>query len=386
MAHPFQHLLTMLFPLFIVSLLLYGLAPLWKGHQWVKPYQVALVDQDETVETKLLTRQFQSSKEMNKVVSFQRTTLEKAKDLLQKNKIAAIVVLPKGFTNSLQYGENKPAIVTGNAKKPLEAMLFKEMMEANAKLVSAAQSGVNTTYHYMKKAGVQGDKLDRILKQLIVSFSLQSLGRNNVFETVTLNAFNGLAIKEYFSISLLLILFMLNSLFALHMMKNEEQGVLKQRLTVMGVNETSVILADFIVLSVLTSIQTGLLLGAFSWLIDSINLSFVLIAFLFTFTMNAFFIWLTSIGIKGRSFISIGLMIILLFSSMSGIILPLSYLPATFEAVSHFLPVRWAQTGLISAIVQHSPTSSVNLLVALCFGFFILALIHSLLKRRGPYV
>ncbi|MEK1831946.1 ABC transporter permease [Priestia megaterium] len=104
---------------------------------------MAIVDKDDTAQTKYVIEQLTEGK-LRKILKPLYTNEQKAKQLLQQNKVAAIVMLPKGFSHDIAHGKNQPLYVIGNSNKPLQSQLFRYVMESAADYTSAAQSGINT--------------------------------------------------------------------------------------------------------------------------------------------------------------------------------------------------------------------------------------------------
>ncbi|WP_162356924.1 ABC transporter permease [Metabacillus mangrovi] len=227
--------------LFTVPLILMGGSAYIAGKAFtdkerLEPFKAAIVDLDQTVQTEYVIKQLLGSEEITKVIQPVVTTEDEALKMLAENQIAGIAVLPEGFSKSVINGVNVPLTVTGNSEKPLQAYLFRQIMESAADYTSAAQSGINTVYDFMIRAELPEEVVKKEYRKDLLSFSLHALGRNEVFEQTQENSLFIKNVLSYYGISIFVLLQMVWSYQILLFMRGQVTEGVASRLLLYQVN------------------------------------------------------------------------------------------------------------------------------------------------------
>ncbi len=143
--------------------------------------QAAIVDLDQTFETKALVNQLSEDEEMKKALTLLPMSSEKADEHFKNGNLAGIITIPKGFSKSLRIGENDPIQVVTNVEQPLSSNMLKLLLDSGAMYISASQSAVNTVYDlHIKELSDSGERSQK-LQQSILTFTLFALSRNDAF-------------------------------------------------------------------------------------------------------------------------------------------------------------------------------------------------------------
>lgn len=359
LKQPFPLAVMLLAPLFLAAFLSYGLEPLIADNRFVEPFQVALVDEDNSLETRTLIRQFEAADDFKKIVRFVRVDYAKGEQLLTEDGVAVLVRLPANFAQEMRSGKNVPIEVIGNAQRPLQASLFKSMLEAGLGLVTAAQSGINTVYHYLSEAGVDSEALSQTLKQLIADYSLQTLGRKQVFAEETVSALGGFSPHDYYAVAGDTVLLTFAGLLGLSQLGTAENEALQKRLALFGVRPLTAVVANFTFLSIVLLVQVAGVLLLLALLLDgsAFDLSAsgsLLLLLVATFTavlaVSALFTFFASLPLKEGAKALLALAAIVSMAVVGGAVLPLAYLPEVFETLSQFTLVRWIVSATLHAL------------------------------------
>ena len=290
--------------------------------------QTAVVDQDQTFETKSLVHQLAEDERMKEAMNLTSMNKSKANEMFANEEVTAIIEIPKGFTKSLRSGENDPIKVITNQEQPLQSTLVNVLLESGANYISASQSAVNTVYDLHIKSLPEGEQEGK-LQQLIVTFTLFALSRNEAFETELIPAGTGIGWELHGMISVMVtFLFLFSAIYQLADTRVEKKSM---QLRLRSFNITS--LHDYLIKSVkwfITISIVGLLFfllssfiertPAFSW-----KMGFAIILsslFLATF-VSAFYSILKHSLIRGGALLLTGLFGI----GVAGVWVPAIYLP-----------------------------------------------------------
>jgi ABC-2 type transport system permease protein len=383
-------LLLMLFtPLIILLCLVYALSPLIAGDSFIEPFDMAIVNKDNTLETRTLIQQIEKSEQLKELVRFVYIDEQEALRLLEENKIAAIVTIPSGFSADLTVGKNTPVKVVGNLQRPLQSVLIKAWMQSTADFVTAAQSGVNTIYHFLREAELSKEELNEEVTLSIMQFSLHSLGRGEMYNVDTVSSTNNLSPIQYYLISGGVVLLLIWGLMSSSVISGGESVALEQRLISSGVSSYQLLWSKFLTITSMLFIKflfiSILVVMLSSYDMGGRMINFVLLSLLVIMTMSAMFLLLTMIIEHMSLRLLFGFCITLWISFSGGSIVPLSYLPSWIDSLSSLSINKWAIQGFSDVIYSAQVHDQAYYIPALCgmlLLFLSLAMIMSWQKQR----
>lgn len=171
--------LSFFIPLLIMLIAGLSLQNLFQEEE--KQIQAAIVDHDQTFETKSLVNQLSEEERMKRALQLTPMSEKEAKEAFEKGDLAGVMTIPEGFTDSLRVGDNEPIAVMTNQDKPIDSTMLTVLLESGAKYISASQSAVNAVYDLHIKQLPKDERSAR-LQEAIVTFTLFALERNEAFE------------------------------------------------------------------------------------------------------------------------------------------------------------------------------------------------------------
>lgn len=386
LKQPFPLFAMMLFPILLLGITYLGLKPLLQDKQWVEPFSVAIVDEDNTFETKLLMKQYQESEELQNVLSFNKTDAGEASELLGANKIAGIVIVPDGFTKGIRHGKNIPVSVIGNPERPFQAELLKQVMVSNANLISSAQSGANAAFHYLRKMGLPSDEFRTYRDTIITDFTLQALNRNKIYETETLSALGGITSLEFYSVSGVLILLMIGGLFGMSLTARSEQAALRERLSLQGIRSGVFFMSNILSVFVLLVIQAIILVSLFYSVTKTWSIPAAVILLAYCLSVSSLFAVCQELFQQNGAKWGAGIILVTGITATSGSVLPLSYLPEIWRSMSFLNVLYHSHSGLVNTLFADSVSwTLVGLLLSFSAVLWILGFIIITIKKRLPW-
>nr|WP_285876787.1 ABC transporter permease [Fictibacillus phosphorivorans] len=376
----------MLFPLLLLSVTYLGLKPLLDEKQWVEPFAVAIVDEDNTFETKMLMKQYEESEELKAVLSFQKTDGKTASEMLADNKIAGMVIVPDGFTQGIRRGNNIPVTVIGNPERPFQAELLKQVMVSNANLISAAQSGANAAFHYLRKMGLSSDEFATYRNAIITDFTLQALNRNKIYETETLSAFGGITPVEFYSLSGVMTLLLIGGLFSMSLTSRGEQTALRERLSLQGVRSSVFFFGNILSVFMLLVVQSALLIILFYSVTKTWSLLATAILLAYCLAVSSLFAVLQELFQRNATKWGAGFLLVIGLTATSGSVLPLSYLPELWQNVSFLNVLHHTHAGLVKTLFSGTGEwGLVGTLMGFSVVFWVTGILIILIKKRLPW-
>lgn len=366
--------LTPIFFLFILALIGKGV---FQEENRISSFQIAIVDFDKTIETKLVIQQLTENEEISKLITTLQVNELQAEALMKKNKIAAIVYIPEGFSKGVSRGVNIPVRVVGNSERPLQAELVRILLTSAANYTSAAQSGINTVNDFMKEMGIPNEERIKEVKQTIVSFSLHVLGRNELFIEHKQNELFQQNIIRYYIISFYVLLIMIWSYIASIIVSGQIKDPIKKRLYSLGVSSFQTMVSTFVSCVLLVFISAlAFLFPLYIWgnLLDDVNKILLLagVSIVCILFSASFFILQSFFGNK-KVYQAIGILFVLFGGFVGGHFIPTIYFPEWLVKFSHYSLNTWL-FHFILAIFQNSSIHFGHVLpkfIILLFAFFL---------------
>jgi ABC-2 type transport system permease protein len=373
-------------PLLLISFFTYALSPYLDKSSFIEPFPIALVDMENTTQTRMLVKQLD---EMGIFSEVQRLDEEAAMQKLSGKKIGAVIIIPPDFTGSMAAGVNKPVSVIGSSSMALQAYVVKNVMQSAANLVSAAQSAIITIYHYSREAGVSGKELDLVYNNAIADFFLEALARNEVFADSGDSSQYSLTPVEYFSAALIVVFLMFAGMPGMKMLVTERSEGVMRRLSASPVRAWKVVLSKLIVSTLLLTLQFGIIILLTSvffrnyWGAPVKNILMLFGSIILA--VSAWSVFVAAISTSPASADIIGNLGILLMAVIGGNIYPLSTMPDFVRDISRLTMNRWAMEGFMVLFSGNDAASTgIYALALVIMGFVLFALSAFVLRiRRG---
>lgn len=308
---------------------------------FVDSFQVAIVDNDQTKATEFIIQHLKGNDQIAKAVIFTELNEENASQLIEKNKIAAIIVIPDGFSRDVSNGINTPVTVISNGKRPIQSLLTVQLLESATKFTSAAQSGINTIYHYLEKAKVDEERINEEFNKSLATFSLHILGRGELFHGINKTSINN-HLLEYYLFSFYVLTVMLWS-FSVYLILNFNiSKSLQLRLISRGLTSKKSTIASLITSFIVNSIFNTIFIMLLSFIFDIqwIQLSVYLVLIILSFTL--LFSLTSSICNSNKVYMMVGICFIIIGIIGGGHIIPVIYYPVWLEQVGKITINYWA--------------------------------------------
>jgi ABC-2 type transport system permease protein len=346
-------------PFAFVSLFILSLSPLLEGNKFIDSFNIAIVDKENTLESRMLINQFLSqegiddisSEDTENLINFTKTNEDAALELLEKGEAEGIIIIPEGFVYSMSVGENKPFKVITDPRKPLIANFIKNYMQSYADLISASQNGIMTAYVYYAKAASSDEFYEKKYSETITKFSLKALSRNEAFVSKKVSYIPEVTKYEYFTAALLVVFIMFGGIMGIKFTAGEKQLGISTRLNISPLKDIEFIIARFVTVFILSLLQflSVVIPGA---LIFNIYLRgsflYMLIMFIMTvFAVSACAVFIATVSPTPVAADLAGSLGTLLMAAVGGSIYPLTALPDSVKYLSYLTINRWAVHGFL---------------------------------------
>lgn len=372
-------------PFLFLSLFIYALSPYLNKTSFIEPFDLALVDKEDTAQTRIITNQLKEIPIFKNII---KTDEENAKKLIEENKVAAALIIPPDFSGSIAVGKNRPVTVIGNKEMLLQAFVARTYAQVGANLVSAGQSAINTVYEYNLKAGLKGEELEKQFQTSTMKVFIEMLARNDIFTEIDAMPIYDLTPAEYFSSGLIVIFLMFAGMPGMKMLVTERSQGITRRLSAAPVKTWQIILSKFIVSVILSVLQFLIIIlltaTAFKSYWGAPVKNIVLVFSAIVVAVSAWSVFVSAISKTSAAADIIGNLGILLMAVVGGSIYPLSSMPGFVRTLSDYTITKWAMEGFMILFSGNDALSVVNQVCPLfAIGGLLLVVAAGAAKLRG---
>lgn len=378
--------LLLLFPFFILFAFYITLLNLLPQEQ-DSPTFFAVVNNDHSEETKMLTRLLTSNQLLEGQFHFDDLSEDIAQTELTENLIAGYLVIPTGFTEAMYNGKSMELLVVGNDKQLAQATQLYTITEVVSRYLNEAQAYLLYLNEQIQHLDWSSSKKEHYLMEQFMSTALFILNKEvTMDEQVTTNQ-QATSPVLYFLMNGLLVLLFIWGWMIYHFFTISFQQPIHQRLRLLNVQSRTIDYAHLLaVLLIVLPLQVGLL-GISSLFFDSIIFEDLRRLF-YLFTL-AFMNWILLLKIIERLLPSQSLqmyshlLVLFILLAMSGAFLPPHYLPEWIQNISPVLfpyeSLLWAHKIVIEErLTAHYSVNTTSFLFILCTLIVI-----QLLQRRN---
>lgn len=342
---PLLLFVSLLGPFLLLGFLVYALSGFVEDDN--ENIVVSIVDQDQTFETKSLINQLQDDETLEQQLEFKEVEMTEAEQKLESGNGTGAVIIPEGFTADLRNGTNTPIEVWLDDQQPIESGVLRLLLDSAASYISAAQSGVNAVYDSVIEPMDHSSDRQKLLQQVIVTFTLEALDRNDLFDTNTVERGASIGWEKHGVMAV----WMLGAWLALGLFIASRQSILhggvNDRLRTMNLGRSHIHITQVVLYTLFLFIANEtffLTYGIYDQKTlqgGDFHLLLVTHAFLQA-ALATFFLALNNR--KGQA--ALWYVILSLPSLMaSGILIPASYLPQWLSEITMFLPWTYIYQG-----------------------------------------
>ena len=331
-------------------------------------------------------------------VDLQVLSLENARKSLRSHKIAAYVIIPDGFFESVENGSNdkKVTYVTSTGTVGIEAVLKEQVSAIVTNLLLQAQAGVFAMESIARKTN-QFALAQKYLLDLNMKYVKWTLDRTKLARVEEAGLSSGLSVFSYYLCSMLVLFFSFLgiSAYPLFMSRFPSQfkffasrgiGCTKQVISellayiLLHISVLAlVIFALFIVFSLgYVEISSWHYIGVFS---GSVSLFFHFIPICVMISSLQFMLF--EFSDNAVSLVSLQFLVFISLCFLGGCFYPLDFFPPSLKIVGSILPSGISLSFLTASLSQKFDFSSFCALVLYSLLFFCAALLLRLKRTRG---
>jgi len=224
-----------------------GLAGFFKQGIYIDKFDVAIVNKDSHPLSKVLVQQFSTEKNLTSLLNIIIVDREaQAESLVRENRAVAAVIIPPGFIDSVEVGENFPIVLITNSAHPLKSEMIKSLMDSYVRNVSAGQSAVNAVWDYYGQTDMTARQRRQKIDMVITDVTLKAMARNNLIHSTTLEGINSIPPTHYYLASGIIVILLFITLALSRGMVEEINNRVTDRISLSNISKGSYLFGKFL--------------------------------------------------------------------------------------------------------------------------------------------
>jgi ABC-2 type transport system permease protein len=329
-------------------------------------------------------------------LTIRKLDYETLTEQLNSGELDAAIILPERFVSDMMAGVNRPIEVIANEQNPLKSAVIRELMESAAAQITAAQSAINTAWHYTDIEGLRQNEINRKFNTLVMNYMTMSFSRDTYYKSKSVSAFGNYRIEHYFTASALsLFIFFSCTACIKPVIQNRSRNILS-RLYSCGAspfrialsNQLPVFFISFVqalsILAITTALSASGPIGRFvsfeGVTIQSALIVATAVAAVCLLTSSAI-CFFSNIFKNTEAAEIFSFSFIIVSAIVGGAIIPYVYLPEAFERFGAVTYSFWAQRAFLESAFGEYP-ANLTLLASIAATSIILLLISAGMIRK----
>jgi len=203
------------------------------GESAVQPITIALVDEDDSIESRMLLNYLEGVEEYRRLIDFYQTDREQSQAMLSQGRANAEIVIPEGFMAGVMDGANPPFTVTLNADTPMRAAIIRMFTGVYADMLRIGQQGVYIALDAARDYG-SAEQQQEMFRAANMRFLAAILNRASVQESRELNPTGQSSAAIHYAAAAFVFLMLLGSSLFLDLWARAASRPVLLRLDAMG--------------------------------------------------------------------------------------------------------------------------------------------------------
>jgi ABC-type uncharacterized transport system permease subunit len=332
-------------PLIFVALISVFVAPYFFADVRANNFSVAVYCEDDDPLTGSILKSLIESRSLGGLISTEFVKSEQEGIEAVKQGAAAYIHIPKNMQSDLRGGGSVTISYYGNQDMPLEDALLYETLNSGVELVSHAQHAVNVLYYGLVDSGVDQNTAGEEFQKTTGIFFTSVLSRSALYEDTGLTSPLGGALPvEYYAASFLILFVALGGMPIARITADDYNTGLVHRQLLSGNTPVKCFVSRWLAGGTFLFLQYIILTAAFCIIAGGASrfAGNLLILLLFGALLSAFVsIGMMLVGLfSGTSSfaVRISFMSVLALSLLGGLIIPSAYMPTIIRDISYYTP------------------------------------------------
>ncbi|UOQ49964.1 ABC transporter permease [Gracilibacillus caseinilyticus] len=264
--------LILLVPIIITGLIAFSIVSIMDVAE-TDSLTIALVNFDQSEETKLIIELLEESSQVGDVLSMKEMKEPEAKQGITANELSSYVIFPEYFFQKLMDGQSSQLSIIGNPERPLQSQIINELIETLTRHIRSSQANILTINHYAKQLGINDEERNALLLEQFTDYFFYVLGSDKVVseEQITNNATS--SPTEYFSLAGWFTIVTIWLFIIYSMLQKDSSAKMKERVHLYGVTDLQQAAATIVTTLFVTAMMATATFFLYLFFFDDITIT-----------------------------------------------------------------------------------------------------------------
>ena len=387
-------LLSLLLPIALITIfaLMYG--GIGKPKE-SKPISLLFADQDSTDLSQEVYTELNDQDGLQLVPK----TYSEAEDLVKKGKNSAVLVLYKGFQDSVEAGKKVPMELFYDKAKEIEMGLLQQALWSNLFGITMSKGikGKVSTWIKEKNPDLSNSEIADIQAEVDKQFNeFESSEESSEIEENSALPMTALVgekkdgnlglVQAVAGIAIMMLLFSVSASGA-SLLKEKEDGTFR-RLLIAPVSPSGILYGKMLSTLFMAVLQLTVMF-IYSWLVLGLDIfinlpALILMILTAAIACSSFGIFMASVCKSRKQVESLSTLVILVISALGGSMMPLFFMPAIMQKIAVVSVNYWAMEGFFDIFWRQLPLSDIypKMLILLGIGMVLTSISVISFKRN----
>jgi ABC-2 type transport system permease protein len=329
----------------------------------INKFEVAFVDNDRGDMTGYL-KGFLESEEVKKMINIKEMSESEALDLVKKGDMAAAIVLPEGFSKSVNEGMEGKIQVYQDPGSPMKGKIVESLIKSFTGVTSAVQTSVSAVGPVFRQYNLDG--------HMILPEVMKSIGNDSSVEVkeTDVEKKRSLSAIQYYSAAMLVMYILFVALLGTTSIIEERENKTLLRLMSTTVKKSTILsgkllglvflgIVDVLILMLFTRLAFGVDWG------NSLG-GLIILSLAMIFAASGFGMFIATIFKSSKAVNSMSPAMVMVMAFIGGSMFPLFALPPVLQTLSKLTLNNWALRGYLGIMLGDGINSIITPVIVLC--------------------
>lgn len=373
-------LILIAMPLTIIAILGMALGGMWNGDAAINKFDVAVIDRDGGSVARSFTVDILGNKEMKKILAVTTPTEAEARRKVSNGDLAAVVIIPKGFTDMVLAGKSAELKVLGDPGQQLRAGIVRSIAESFTNHVSSVMIAVKSSVESIAASGaVPPQQLAALAAE--ISKEAQAAQQNPQIKIAKKSTAEEKSVNamQYYSAGMGVMFILFGSMFGAFSLLDERRQVTLARMMAAPAAKAEILagkLGGVFLIGVIqfaVLVVTTMLLFRVDW--GNSPVGVIMLTFTTVFAATGMAIFIAAVTRTQNSAAGLAQGLIQGMAALGGSMMPLAVMPKFMQSAGKFTINYWAISGFNDLMLGRGAGDvAVNCLILSGFGLAFMAL------------
>lgn len=343
----------------------------------INKFDIAIVNNDGGEYAKNFI-EFISSEDIKKMIEVKDMTYSDAEDMVKKGDIPAAIIIPEGYSKSVEDGKQAELQILKDSGSQLRAQVVESLVKSYTGVGSAIIGSIDAAVSVFNDYNADGHMIVPDIVSSIENVDI-SISEDNVKKSDTISA------MQYYAAAMLVMYILFVGMLGTGSIIEEREQKTLMRIMSASVSKAQILAGKVIGLIMLGIFDVSVLI-LFTKFVFNVNWGnsmggIIVLSLSMIFASSGLAMMIASLFKSSKAVNSAGPPIVMVMSFLGGSMLPIYVMPQVLQSIAKVTLNNWALNGYLNLMLNNGFQAVVTPSIIMC-GMGIVFLIIGILRLR----